>query len=136
MPTGARNPLGKGAKLKPSDPQPRKRAAKGGARPGAGRPKGAFDPAKGRSAAIANAIAEGKRFVEEHDGTPLAADVTPLDVMLMAMRRAYLLGGSLASAPYAEKCAPYIHARIAQIELKNPEGQVFNISFKWSGDDA
>lgn len=118
-------PLGK----KPAAP------GHGGARKGAGAPKGSNSAAATRrSKAVANAIAEGKRFLEEHDGTELPKDATPLDVMMMAMRKAYKLGGSIAATPYAEKCAPYIHARIAQMELKNPEGQVFALSFKWAGE--
>lgn len=91
--------------------------------------------AKKRSAEVANQIAEGKRRFEEHDGTPLPDDATPLDVMLMAMRKAYLIGGSIAAVPYAEKAAPYIHARIAQMELKNPDdGKPFRLLFQWAGD--
>lgn len=41
---------------------------------------------------------------------------------MMAMNRAYMLGGSIAAAPYAEKAAPYIHGKISSIELKNPIG--------------
>ena len=128
MGLGARKPLGKEAAKKPAAP------GHGGVRAGQGRPAGA---AAGRSKKIANEIAEGKRFVEEgHDGSALPADATPLDVMMMAMRKAYTQGGSIAAFPYAEKCAPYIHARIAQIELKNPDdGKPFTIAFKWQGED-
>lgn len=92
--------------------------------------------AKKRSIEVANEIAEGKRQFVEHDGSELPLDATPLDVMLMAMRKAYHLGGSIAATPYAEKCAPYIHARIAQVELKNPDdGKPFTLLFKWAGGD-
>lgn len=109
----------------------RKRMEAGGSppQPKSGAPSSA---AKKRSIEVANQIAEGKRKFEEHDGSELPADATPLDVMLMAMRKAYKLGGSIAATPYAEKCAPYIHARIAQVELKNPsDGKPFTIAFKW-----
>lgn len=123
MPTRSKKPLGKDAARKPARP------GHGGPRKGAGRPRGV---AKGRSAAIANEIIAGIRFVEEgHDGTELPKDATPLDVMMMAMRKAYKLGGSLAAAPYAEKCAPYIHARLATAELKNADNKPFTIAFKW-----
>lgn len=123
MPRKASTPLGKEATKKPARP------GHGGPRKNAGRPPG---PAVQRSKKIADEIAEGIRFVEETEG-PLPQDATPLDVMLMAMRKAYLTGGSLAAAPYAEKCAPYIHARIAQMELKPPTGSG-KIVFKWEGD--
>ena len=131
MGLGARKPLGKDAAKKPAAP------GHGGPRSGAGRPKDTGTPAARRSKKIASEIAEGKRFVEEgHDGSALPADATPLDVMMMAMRKAYVQGGSIAAFPYAEKCAPYIHARIAQIELKNPDdGKPFTIAFKWQGEE-
>lgn len=128
MGLGARKPLGKNAAKKPAAP------GHGGPRLGAGRPKDTGGAATGRSKKIANEIAEGKRFLEEHDGADLPKDATPLDVMLMAMRKAYKLGGSIAATPYAEKCAPYIHARIAQMELKNPSGEAFTIAFRWAGE--
>lgn len=116
-------------KLKPKKPA---RPGHGGTREGSGRPPAA---ATRRSKKVADEIAEGKRFIEEHDGVPLPDDATPLDVMLMAMRRAYMLGGSLMAAPYAEKAAPYIHARIAQMELKNPDdGKPFRLVFQWASD--
>lgn len=90
--------------------------------------------AKKRSLEVANQIAEGKRLLEEHDGTELPPDATPLDVMLMAMRKAYRIGGSIAATPYAEKCAPYIHARIAQMELKSSDDKPFTLAFKWVGE--
>lgn len=126
MGLGARKPLGKDAAKKPAAP------GHGGVRAGQGRPPSA---AANRSKKIANEIAEGKRMLEEHGGTPLPDDATPLDVMMMAMRKAYLQGGSIAAFPYAEKCAPYIHARIAQVELKNPaDSQPFKIQFQWAAE--
>ena len=130
MGLGARKPLGKDAAKKPAAP------GHGGPRPGAGRPKDTGTPAARRSKKIASEIAEGKRLIEEGPlGSELPADATPLDVMLMAMRKAYILGGAVAAFPYAEKCAPYIHARIAQVELKNPEeGKPFRIAFQWQDE--
>lgn len=50
----------------------------------------------------------------------LPNSATPLDVMIEAMRRAYRLGGPIAAFPYAEKAAPYLHAKISSIELRTP----------------
>lgn len=77
--------------------------------------------AKIKSEVVANQIAAGKRVFIEDDLLELPEDATPLDVMLMAMRRAYLLEGSIGAAPYAEKAAPYIHGKISTIELKNAQ---------------
>ena len=122
---------------KPADPlQLKKKPARpghGGPRAGSGRPKDTGAPATRRSKKVADEIAEGKRFVEETEG-PLPADATPLDVMLMAMRKAYLSGGSIAAAPYAEKCAPYIHARIANIELTGKNKGPVLLSFRWADE--
>lgn len=91
--------------------------AKGGPPPQekAGRPA----PARKRSVVVANQIAEGKRILPSED-YPLAQDVTPLEVMLLAMRRAWDIGGSLMAAPYAKEAAPFLHAKISALELKNP----------------
>jgi len=121
------HPLGLDATKKPARP------GHGGTRPGAGRPKDTGGAASRRSKKVANEIAEGKRFIEETEG-PLPKDATPLDVMLMAMRKAYQQGGSIAATPYAEKCAPYIHARIAQVALTNADDKPFALSFTWAGD--
>lgn len=48
----------------------------------------------------------------------LPKTATPLDVMIEAMRYAYGIGGPLAAFPYAEKAAPYLHAKISSIELR------------------
>lgn len=87
-------------------------------------------PTRRRSTKIADLISEGKRLIEEtedgdgsHPEGLLPEDATPLDVMLMAMRRAYKLGGSLYAAQYAKEAAPYLHAKISALELKNPNDQ-------------
>lgn len=72
------------------------------------------------STKVASEHAAGTRPLPPESLVELPAGTTPLDVMIMAMRRAYLLGGSMAAAPYAERAAPYIHAKISSIELKNP----------------
>jgi hypothetical protein len=116
------------------DPLKIKRPGHGGKREGAGRPSGADAPVTKRSKKVANEIAEGKRLIEEHDGTDLPPEATPLDVMLMAMRKAYKTGGSLAAFPYAEKCAPYLHARIANIELSTGKKGPMVLEFRWANE--
>lgn len=76
--------------------------------------------AKSRSIKVANDMAAGKRNLPPENEPELPLNATPLDVLVMAMRRAFMLGGSIAAAPFAEKAAPYLHAKISSIELKNP----------------
>jgi hypothetical protein len=90
-------------------------------------------PAVTRSTKVAARIHEGILAVEEEYGE-LPPEATPLDVMVMAMRVAYKKGGALAAAPYAEKAAPYMHARIAQMELKSSDDKPFTLAFKWVGE--
>lgn len=83
---------------------------RGGARPNAGRKAGT---ANVKTREIANrAAAEG---------------ITPLEVMLQAMRDVY--GGSsgkernaAAAFGLAKDAAPYMHAKIAAVELSGPDG--------------
>ena len=73
--------------------------ARGGSRPGAGRPKGSLTK---RTREIAErALSEG---------------ITPLDVMLMAMRHAVDAGDLAAAHAFAKDAAPYMHARPAAVE--------------------
>jgi hypothetical protein len=93
------------------------------------------DAATRRSKDIANLIAEGKRYILD-GGQPLPDDATPLDVMLAAMRSAYDRAGPEAAAVFAKEAAPYLHARIAQMELKNPKGEALRLSFTWADEPA
>lgn len=52
----------------------------------------------------------------------------------MAMRVAYRKGGAIVAQPYARDAAPYIHARIAQMELKSSDDKPFTLAFKWVGE--
>lgn len=113
----------------------------GGVRPGAGRPKGSVGQATKRSTAIAAKILEGERLVEAV-GVELPKDATPLDVMLMAMRASYTLAeqktvgtGAIAAAPFARDCAPYLHARIAQMELKTKDDKPLVLMFRWQDEE-
>lgn len=119
-------PLGKEAAKKPARP------GHGGKREGSGRPP---SKATQRSKAAAERLAEGIDVIR-NDGEPeeLPPDATPLDVMVMAMRVAYRKGGAIAAQPYARDAAPYIHARIAQMELKSTDDKPFTLAFKWVGD--
>jgi hypothetical protein len=120
-------PLGKEATKKPARP------GHGGKREGAGRPKNTGAPATRRSKAAADRISEGILAVEEEYGE-LPPEATPLDVMVMAMRVAYRKGGAIAAQPYARDAAPYLHARIAQMELKSSDDKPFTLAFKWVGE--
>ena len=98
---------------------------RGGARPNSGRKPAARAELMKKGKETANRILEQGSLVGDwppKDGVmPTLPDAaTPLDVMIEAMRRAYSLGGPIAAFPYAEKAAPYLHARISSIELKQP----------------
>jgi hypothetical protein len=103
---------------------------RGGAGRGQGRKKSAARTASNR---IAEEILKAERYVLQ-EGDPLPESATPLDIMMCAMRTAYRKGGPEAAFPYAEKTAPYLHARIAQMELKNPKGETLKLAFSWLGD--
>lgn len=69
--------------------------ARGGKRPGAGRKQGA---ASVRSREIADKAAK--------------AGITPLEVMLEAMRQSYVGGDLSEAAKHAAAAAPYVHPRL------------------------
>lgn len=72
---------------------------RGGKRKGAGRKPGAAN--KRTKAAVAKAEQEG---------------LTPLEVMLQAMREAHEKGGAEAAFPFAKDAAPYLHAKLSSID--------------------
>lgn len=74
---------------------------RGGSREGAGRKPGSVNR-KTREIAE-KAIAEG---------------VTPLEVMVQAMREAFKTGGALAAFQYAEKVAPFMHPRLQAVSAR------------------
>lgn len=92
-------------------------------------------PVRQASLEVAEEILRAERYVLQ-EGDPLPDTATPLDIMLCAMRTAYRTGGPSASFPYAEKTAPYLHARIAQMELRNPKGEVFKCLFQWADEPS
>lgn len=124
MPTKDRKRKALGAAKVANKPVGKPRGRNGGRKPAA---------ARTASVKIAEEILEGKRYVLQA-GDPLPDTATPLDIMLCAMRTAYREEGPRAATYYAEKAAPYLHARIAQMELKNPKGEVFRLEFAWAGD--
>ena len=75
---------------------------RGGARPGAGRKKGSVTKATVyRQEMLARAAAEG---------------ISPLEVMMTAMREAWENGDKEKAVQVAEKAAPYIHAKLAAVQ--------------------
>lgn len=79
--------------------------ARGGKREGAGRKEGS---ANVRSRLIAEkAMQEG---------------ITPLEVMLEAMRELYDAGKKTEAALIAKDCAPYMHPRLNATTLSGPGG--------------
>lgn len=84
---------------------------RGGPRKGAGRPKGA---ATKRSRKIADQ--------ESLNG------VTPLEVMLKAMRDHYDKKEWDAAASIAKDAAPYMHPKLSSVEHSGPDGNPIPIS--------
>jgi hypothetical protein len=91
--------------------------ANGGARPGAGRPKGVKESARADAA---------KKIIDHHTKTisdlipniPFEiARLTPLEVMLKAMSIQAYEGKWVAAAALAKEAAPYIHPRLASVDL-------------------
>lgn len=73
--------------------------ARGGKREGAGRKPGA--------------ITQKTREIAEKAAV---AGITPLDVMLEAMRGAYDAGDLKEAASFAKDAAPYVHAKLANVQ--------------------
>lgn len=81
------------------------KSKRGGARKGAGRKAGSVTK---KTREIADrAAAEG---------------ITPLEVMLQAMREALAKGGASAAFPFARDAAPYLHPRISATEVTGKDG--------------
>lgn len=75
-------------------------AQRGGKRVGAGRKAGASN--KRTKEAVAKAAELG---------------LSPLDVMLEAMKEAYENGGAKAAFPFAKDAAPYLHAKLSATDV-------------------
>lgn len=93
--------------------------AHGGKRVGAGRKAGA---ATRKTREIADRAAE--------DG------ITPLEVMLGAMREAWEAGDKAAAANFAKDAAPYMHARLAAVEHSAPEGAPMTFVMTVQGESS
>jgi hypothetical protein len=78
---------------------------RGGKREGAGRKRGSVTRKKTRD------------VVEKH---VLSGKVAPLEVLLTAMERSFKQEDYETAARYAEKAAPYCHARLSSVEHKKP----------------
>lgn len=81
-------------------------AARGGARPGAGRKPGSLT--KRTQEIAAQASAEG---------------ITPLEVMLGAMREAWDKGDKKEAATIAKDAAPFVHPKLAAVEHSGNQDQ-------------
>lgn len=87
---------------------------RGGARKGAGRKAGS---ATKKTREIADkAAAEG---------------ITPLEVMLGAMRSFWQAGDQEKAAGFAKDAAPYIHPKLAAIEHSGKDGGAIQTENKW-----
>jgi integrase len=94
--------------------------AHGGARKGGGRKAGALTT---KARAIAEqAIADG---------------ITPLEVMLHAMRATFETGDLVAAASLAKDAAPYAHPRLAAVEQSGPDGGAMTteVVYRWKRED-
>lgn len=78
--------------------------ARGGKRPGAGRKKGA--------------VTKATVYRQEMLARASAAGVSPLEVMLTAMRTAWEAGEVNEAVQHAVHAAPYVHPRLAATDMK------------------
>jgi hypothetical protein len=81
---------------------------RGGRRPGSGRPKGAKDGTGSRAARI--------ELTKQIAARAATEGVMPLEVMLSAMREAWSQNDRDKAVSYAEKAAPYLHAKLANVQ--------------------
>jgi hypothetical protein len=85
-------------------------------------------------------IGAGRRAGSAHKRTREIADkavqegITPLEVMLKIMRAADGRGDEEVSLEAAFKAAPYVHAKFAQVEIGNKDGDPFKTQ-EVSSDD-
>lgn len=84
----------------------RKISKRGGARPNSGGKR----PGSGRKPGTRN------KRTEEMIAKVEATGLTPLDIMLQAMREAHERGGAEAAFPFAKDAAPYLHAKLSAID--------------------
>jgi hypothetical protein len=58
----------------------------------------------------------------------LSVGITPLEVMLMAMKDALDKGELKEASNFAKDAAPYCHAKLQSTVVKNAEGETFRTS--------
>jgi len=87
-------------KKQPEIDSTKAKSTKGGSRPNSGRKPGALN--------------EKNRLIAEK---ALQTGITPLEVMIEAMRKVYSELGAVEATPYAEKAAPFCHARISSVAV-------------------
>ena len=75
--------------------------ARGGKRPGSGRPKGTLN-----------------QRTQELVAAAAASGISPLEVMITAMRTAWEAGQINEAVQHAVHAAPYVHPRLAATDLK------------------
>jgi hypothetical protein len=93
--------------------------AHGGARQGAGKPKGAT--AKRTQEAVEKALLVG---------------ITPLEVMLMAMKDSLDKGELKDASNFAKDAAPYCHAKLASTEVRATVDASVSVATKEQKDAA
>jgi len=89
--------------------------SRGGARPGAGRPKGSKSQYK--RASDAALLMSNHAMSMAKDIPPEIANMTPLQVMLKAMTLEAARNNWKQAAVFAEKAAPYVHPRLSAIDV-------------------
>ena len=85
----------------------------GGARAGAGRPKGS----KNRFTVHGRAMDDAKQFLSGLDVPPEIAAMTPLQVMLKAMAIEAAKDNWKQAAFFAKEAAPYVHPRLTSVNV-------------------
>jgi phosphatidylglycerophosphatase A len=86
----------------------------GGARPGAGRPKGSKTVRTAARSTLEKAATEAQSSGEI---SPETAKMKPLDVLLKAMWLAVQQGNWSAAASFAREASPYVHAKLSSVDL-------------------
>jgi hypothetical protein len=96
--------------------------SRGGARPGAGRKKGSVTKATElRQEMLARAAAEG---------------ISPLEVMMQAMREAWAANDHEKAVEYAVSAAPYVHPRLSAVKHSGDENQPVAMTVTHSDADT
>ena len=84
-----------------------------------GKPPGRPAGSKSRATIEAEAIREAVKAVKI---ATLTGDITPLEVLLGSMRRAWDAGDQKTACLIAKDAAPYVHPRLAATEVTGKDG--------------